>query len=161
MSRSDLRETNITPDKIAGNPGMWQAPELSYHSASMLTSQNMQQIMDFFQELESEYDGSEVPVSVRPEGEAVVPLIEGGSGAEKTDTVHQQPRKVLEFEKKGGSKPGAEKENDNMTLGTLVAGYMGWNVNSALPSERKERINRDLFTKLERQERNRRFQKWN
>ena len=161
MRSSVLNKTNINLDEFADHQEKWQSPELSYHSASMLTPQNMQQIIDFFQELESEDDGPELPVSGEPEGEAVVPLIEGAVGAERSDTGHQQPGKVLEFEKKGGSKPVAEKENDNMTLGTLIAGYMGWSVNSSLPSERKSRINRDSLTKLDRQERNRRFQKWN
>ena len=161
MRRSDFQERNFAQGESTGNREMLQTPGLSYSYASMPTSQNIQQIIDFFQKLELREDGSEMPVFEEPEGNAVVPLIEGSSGAEKTDTGYQPQLNALEFGKRGGSKPGAEKEDDNMTLGKLIAGYMGWNVYSTLPSERKARINSSSFTKLERQERNRRFQKWN
>ena len=48
-----------------------------------------------------------------------------------------------------------------LSLGALVAGYLGWQVKSSLPSDPKIRINREAFDKLARQARNRRFQKWN
>jgi hypothetical protein len=160
MRRSGLQETNFNQDKFAGNPEMQQTRELSYHSGSLLTAQNKQQIIDFFQKLELKEDGSEMPVYEKPEGNAVVPPVEGSSREENTDMGSQQLN-ALESGQRGGSKPGAEKEDSNMTLGNLIAGYMGWQVYSTLPSERKERINSDSFTKLERRERNRRFQKWN
>ena len=170
-------EATDTTIKIADKSEMWQTKELSYHSTSMLTSQNMQQIIDFFQEFDPEDTGSEVAGSVGTQGNAddgtvvsvsevlddqvIESIIGVGIRSEKVRSGQQHPHIVLKHDKKAENTPAVEKENDNLAFGTLVAGYMGWNVNSSLPSERKVRINRDSFTKLEQQERNRRFQKWN
>jgi len=159
--RSDAEGFNAFSDGSADTAGTWQAPELSHHSLSMMTSQNMQQIIDFFQELEFEDDDSENPESEQLEDKVEPQLITGGSRTEKSDTGDKPLHKALLYGKKKINNTEVESEGDNALLGTLVAGYMGWNVNSGLPSDRKTRINRDSFTKLEREERRRRFVKWN
>ena len=160
MRRSEPHEMAVADDKLAGNAGMRQALELSHHASPLMTAQNMQQIIEFFQDYEFEDDGSEMSTSDEFEDVVVTPIIKGDIKTEMPDG-HQQSRNIAASAKSVPSRPGAEKEEDNIALGTLVAGYVGWNVNSTLPSERKTRINRDSLTNMERQGRSRRFQKWN
>ncbi|OGU15129.1 MAG: hypothetical protein A2076_15705, partial [Geobacteraceae bacterium GWC2_53_11] len=136
--------------------------ELSSSTAVMMTPQNIQQILEFFEDLEFEDGGSEeMPASDINEGQTTVPFIEGTGITDKNELPQLQPPVGEGAEELPATNDiDAEQGDDAQILGTLITGYVGWNVNSNLPSERKTRINRCTFTKLTQQERNRQFQKW-
>lgn len=155
-----VNETMVVRTAFEDRPENRQTLELSYHPSSTLTPQNMQQMIDYFDELESD-DTSDMPASGEPEAKDVLPMVISTSGTHNADTTHQTPQYPVEGTKRKIIGTHIKAKDKTLPLDALAAGYVGWAVNSVLPSERKTGINRESCARLERQERNRRFQKWN
>jgi Ca2+-binding RTX toxin-like protein len=157
----DLHETVATPSG-AGKSASWKMPELSHHSSAALTSQNIQQIIDFFEDLDFEDDGAADSPAAKLSGEIIaVTFVDGNTGSETNPVAHRQSYfTAVQTHGSINTPNAAAKDDDSMMLRALVAGYMGWNANTSPPVKKKVQINRETFMQLEQQGRNRKFQKW-